>query len=88
MLKIASAYTGQARLCTEENEQPVLIARYFSQITVLMGGSLLKAPVGQSSEAFPFLLLTPNGSGKHERQKEEEENARGALNPSLFFPSH
>lgn len=78
MLKIASAYTRRARLCTEENEQPVLIARYFSQITVLVGEGLLKAPVGHSTEAFPLLLLTPNESRKHERQKEEEENARGA----------
>jgi len=31
VLKIASAYMGRAKLCTEENEQPVLIARYFSQ---------------------------------------------------------
>lgn len=29
MLKIASDYMGQAKLCTEENEQPILIARYF-----------------------------------------------------------
>lgn len=42
-LKIASAYTGRAKLCAEENEQPVLIARYFSQITVLIGGGLLES---------------------------------------------
>lgn len=48
MLKIASAYMGTATLCTQENEQPVLIASYFSQITVLMGEGLLKALVVQS----------------------------------------
>lgn len=55
------------------------MARYFSQITVLLEGALLEAPLGQSTEEFPSLFLTPSDSRKHERQKKEEENSRGAL---------
>lgn len=53
MLKIASAYTGGANLCAEENEHPVLIARPFSQSTVLMEGVLLKAHMANPLIHFP-----------------------------------
>lgn len=47
---------------------------FFLQITVLVGGVWLKIHVGQPTEAFDFLLLTPDRSQKHERKKEEEGN--------------
>lgn len=68
----------------EKNEQPFHMARYFSQITVLLEGALLEAPLGQSTEEFPSHFLTASDSRKHERQKKEEENSRGALALKTF----
>lgn len=62
---------------------PSLLQDIFLRITQLMEGDLLKAPVEQSAEEF-LSLLTPYGSRKHERQKEEEENPRGALKTSCW----
>lgn len=94
MLKIASAYTGRAELCAEENEQPVLIGRYFSQITVLMGGGVAESsrwPIHQSISFPPSdpQMAPENMKGRRKKGKMPgvPRKPHAGLEPLFFLAS-